>query len=53
MKFGRHNKNMMMDRIEFVAQVVSPNPDPEQEIKRLEAEKQETQETPDQEIVQQ
>lgn len=34
---GRINKNMMMDRIEFVAQQVFPNPNPEDEIKRLES----------------
>lgn len=33
---GRVNKNAMFDRIELVAQLVFPNPDPEEEIKRLE-----------------
>ncbi|MCX8146871.1 MAG: OB-fold nucleic acid binding domain-containing protein [Candidatus Woesearchaeota archaeon] len=33
---GRVNKNVMFDRVEFVAQLVFPNPDPEEEIKRLE-----------------
>ncbi|MCX6707916.1 MAG: hypothetical protein NT001_07345, partial [Candidatus Woesearchaeota archaeon] len=34
---GRVNKNMMFDRIEFVAQLVFPNPDPKEEIRRLES----------------
>lgn len=33
---GRINKNMMMDRMEFVAQRVFNNPDPEEEMKRIE-----------------
>lgn len=35
---GKVNKNQMMDRVEFVSQLVFPNPDPEDEIKRLEKE---------------
>ena len=35
---GRVNKNQMFDRIEFTAQLVFLNPDPEQEIKKLESE---------------
>jgi replication factor A1 len=35
---GRVNKNMMFDRIEFVAQLVFANPDPKEEIVRLEKE---------------
>jgi len=35
---GKVNKNQMMDRIEFVSQLVFPNPNPEDEIKRLEKE---------------
>ena len=37
---GRVNKNVMFDRVEFVAQLVFADPDPEEEIKRLEAMKQ-------------
>jgi len=33
---GRVNKNQMFDRLEFVSQLVFTNPDPEEEIKRLE-----------------
>ncbi|PIN86130.1 hypothetical protein COV19_06555 [Candidatus Woesearchaeota archaeon CG10_big_fil_rev_8_21_14_0_10_44_13] len=33
---GKINKNMMMDRMEFVVQRVFNNPDPDEEIKRLE-----------------
>jgi replication factor A1 len=33
---GRVNKNEMFDRLEFVAQLVFTNPNPEEEIKRLE-----------------
>ncbi len=36
---GRASKNQMFDRLEFIAQLVFTNPDPEEEIKRLEAEK--------------
>ncbi|MBD3313292.1 hypothetical protein GF345_02520 [Candidatus Woesearchaeota archaeon] len=36
---GRVNKNMMFDRIELIAQLVFPDPDPEEEIKRLQSEK--------------
>ncbi|MBU0536025.1 MAG: hypothetical protein KKE20_03605 [Nanoarchaeota archaeon] len=32
---GRVNKNMMFDRIELVAQLVFPDPNPEDEIKRI------------------
>ena len=32
---GRANKNEMFDRIEFIAQNVDPNPDPEEELKVL------------------
>lgn len=32
---GRVNKNQMFDRLEFVTQLVFPNPDPEEEVKRL------------------
>jgi hypothetical protein len=32
---GRVTKNQMMDRLEFVSQLVFVNPDPEEEIKRL------------------
>lgn len=34
---GRVNKNMMFDRIEFIAQLVFPNPDPQEEVRRLES----------------
>lgn len=34
---GKINKNMMMDRMEFIAQRVFPRPDPDEEMKRLEA----------------
>ncbi len=40
---GRVNKNPMFDRIEFIAQLVFPDPDPEEEKKRLESVKQEKQ----------
>jgi hypothetical protein len=33
---GRVNKNQMFDRLELVAQLVFPNPDPQEEIDRLE-----------------
>jgi ssDNA-binding replication factor A large subunit len=39
---GKVNKNAMFDRLEFVAQLVFPNPDPAEEIKRLDAEMQQT-----------
>jgi len=32
---GRTNKNEMFDRIEFIPQLVFPNPDPQQEIDKL------------------
>ncbi|MCM2325242.1 MAG: OB-fold nucleic acid binding domain-containing protein [Candidatus Woesearchaeota archaeon] len=35
---GRVNKNQMFDRMEFIVQLVEPNPNPEDEIKRLQAE---------------
>lgn len=35
---GRVSKNSMFDRLEFNAQLVFPNPDPEEEIKRLKQE---------------
>ena len=35
---GRTNKNEMFDRIEFIPQLVFTNPDPEDEIKRLDKE---------------
>ena len=35
---GRVSKNSMFDRLEFHAQLVFPNPDPEEELKRLERE---------------
>ncbi|MBW3002993.1 hypothetical protein KY337_00385 [Candidatus Woesearchaeota archaeon] len=34
---GRVNKNEMFDRVEFVTQLVFPDPDPDEEIKRLES----------------
>lgn len=34
---GRAQKNQMFDRLEFIAQLVFPNPNPEEEIKNLEA----------------
>lgn len=33
---GKSSKNQMFDRLEFVAQLVFPNPDPDEEIKNLE-----------------
>ncbi|MBL7054761.1 DUF2240 family protein [Candidatus Woesearchaeota archaeon] len=36
---GRTNKNKFFDRLEFISQEVHSNPDPEEEIKRLEKEK--------------
>ena len=36
---GRVTKNQMFDRLEFITQLVFPNPDPEQEINKLESEK--------------
>ena len=36
---GRVNKNSFFDRLEFISQLVYPNPNPEEELKRLEAEK--------------
>lgn len=38
---GRVTKNQMFDRLEFIAQLVFPNPDPEEEVKRLNEEIQE------------
>ena len=35
---GRVSKNAMFDRLEFIAQLVFPNPDPEEELKLLEKE---------------
>ncbi|MCK5283196.1 MAG: DUF2240 family protein [Nanoarchaeota archaeon] len=35
---GRTSKNEMFDRLEFIAQLVFPDPDPDQELKRLEEE---------------
>ena len=35
---GRVSKNSMFDRLEFHAQLVFPNPDPEEELKRMERE---------------
>lgn len=32
---GRSNKNSLFNRVEFIAEQVHPNPDPEEEIKRL------------------
>lgn len=34
---GKVNKNTMFDRLEFMAQLVFPNPDPAEEIQRLDA----------------
>lgn len=34
---GRANKNSMFNRLEFVAQQVDPNPNPEEELKRLQS----------------
>ena len=39
---GRVKKNLFFDRIEFVANQVSLNPNPEEEVKRLNAEKAES-----------
>ena len=36
---GRANKNQMFDRIEFITNMVFLNPDPDEEIKRLEEER--------------
>lgn len=36
---GRVNKNQLFDRLEFITNMVFLNPDPEEEIKRLEEEK--------------
>jgi ssDNA-binding replication factor A large subunit len=36
---GRAVKNQMFDRLEFMTQLVFPNPDPEDEIKKVEQEK--------------
>ncbi|MBW2977604.1 DUF2240 family protein [Candidatus Woesearchaeota archaeon] len=36
---GRVTKNAMFDRLEFVSQLVFPNPNPQEEIQKLEAEK--------------
>lgn len=33
---GRASKNQLFDRLEFMTQLVFPNPDPEEELKRLE-----------------
>jgi ssDNA-binding replication factor A large subunit len=33
---GRANKNQMFDRLEFMTQLVFPEPDPQEELKRLE-----------------
>ena len=38
---GRVSKNTMFDRLEFVSQLVFPNPDPEEEVKRLSEDKKE------------
>ena len=35
---GRSSKNEMFDRLEFVVQLVFPDPDPDQELKKLEEE---------------
>ena len=35
---GRTTKNEMFDRLEFIAQLVFPDPDPDQELKKLEEE---------------
>jgi hypothetical protein len=35
---GRVKKNDFFDRLEFTAQLVFPEPDPEEEIQRLKAE---------------
>jgi len=37
---GRTTKNQMFDRLEFITQLVFLNPDPEEEINKLESEKQ-------------
>ena len=42
---GRVVKNQMFDRLEFMAQLVFPNPDPEEEIKKTEQEKEVKEET--------
>ncbi|MFO8016663.1 MAG: OB-fold nucleic acid binding domain-containing protein [Candidatus Woesearchaeota archaeon] len=44
---GRINKNTMMDRLEFIAQRVFPNPDPEEEKKRIEESKKEDKDSTD------
>ena len=36
---GRTSKNTMYDRVEFVASDIDPNPNPEEEIKKMESEK--------------
>jgi replication factor A1 len=36
---GRVSKNQMFDRLEFIAQLVFPDPNPQDEVQRLEAEK--------------
>lgn len=43
---GRVNKNEMFDRIEFVSQLVFNNPDPNEEIKRIQKEGQEIKDEP-------
>jgi ssDNA-binding replication factor A large subunit len=42
---GRVVKNQMFDRLEFMTQLVFPNPDPEDEIKKVEQEKEVKEET--------
>ena len=39
---GKVSKNAMFDRLEFIAQLVFPNPDPSEEIQRLDATVQQT-----------
>ena len=42
---GRTNKNEMFDRVEFIAQLVDTQPNPEEEIKRLDGELEKQHET--------
>lgn len=37
--YGRANKNSLFNRLEFIVQQVDPNPNPEEELKRLESAK--------------
>ncbi len=48
---GRTNKNEMFDRVEFIVRMVFANPDPDEEIERLNKELETTPEQPKEDVV--